>query len=153
MWWAACVFRGMARALVLLLLAVAAHGGDKIGRRDNGKRVGKQSVSVSGHAISHESSAAQPFVRSILIHGARYGQGYDPTRTNFEIAICDKLTPLVRFTASYAHFSQHIFTWVEIPLPKPVLVPRRFRVVGDFGAAATRGGYVGYARVPQSPSS
>ena len=143
----------MARALVLLLLAVAAHSGDKIERRDSGKRAGKQSVAVSGHAISYESSAKQPFVRSILIHGARYGQEYDPTATNFEIAICDKLTPLVRFSASYAHFSQHIFTWVEIRLPKPVLVPRRFRVVVDFRATATKGVYVGYAQVPKSHSS
>lgn len=144
----------MSAALALLVVASAATGGDRIERRDDGVRTGKQSIAVSGHAISHESAADRPFVRSVLIHGARYGEGYDPTRTSFEVAICDeRFVVLARTRASYAEFSQHLFTWVEVRLPKPVPVPRRFMVVVDFAATSTRGVYVGYADVRRSRSS
>lgn len=144
----------MRRASALLLLAALAHGGDRIEKRDHGKRTGKQSASVSGHAISCEASPDRPFVRSVLVHGALYGQGYDPARTSFEVAICDeKFAVLARVAPSYALFSQHIFTWVEIPLPEPVRVPRAFRVVVDFHATPTKGVYLGYGDVAKSHSS
>jgi hypothetical protein len=143
----------MGRAAVLLLLAAAAHGGDRIERWDDGKRAGKQSVAVSGHAITHEASAERPFVRSVLVHGARYGDGYDPARTAFEVAICDEgFEVLARVAASYGQFVHNVFTWVEVPLPQPVRVPPRYRVVVDFHATATRGVYVGYADVKKSHS-
>lgn len=144
----------MGRAGVLLLLAALARGGDGIERRDHGKRTGKQSVEVSGHAISYEASADRPFVRSVLIHGARYGEGYDAARTSFEVSVRDeKFAVLAKVTASYGLFSPGIFTWVEVPLPEPVRVPRAYRIVVDFAATGTKGVYVGYGDVANGHSS
>lgn len=144
----------MGRVAVLLLLVAAARGDDEIVRRDHGKRTGKQSVAASGHAIALETGADRPYVRSVLVHGARYGEGYDPTAEVFEVAVCDAdLSVLARFTVSYTEFSQHIFTWVEVPLPVPVRVPPAFRVVVDFHPTATKGVYVGYADVGRGHSS
>lgn len=150
----ASVPKGMRRLGALLLLAAMAQGVDRIEKRDDGKRTGKQSVAVSGHAISYDAPADRPFVRSVLVHGARYGEGYDPTRTSFEVALCDeKFTVLAKVAASYCQFSPYIFTWAEVPLPEPVRVPRTFKVVVDFGATSTKGVYVGYADVAKSHSS
>jgi hypothetical protein len=145
---------GAWRRLAITFLCSVATGEDRIERREGGERAGKQSVAVSGHAISFEAVAERPFVRSVLIHGARYGEGYDPTSTAFEVAICDeKLEILSKAEASYALFGEHIFTWVEVPLPEPVRVPAGFKVAVDFRATAKKGVYVGYAEVATSHSS
>ncbi len=143
------------RAAALLVLAASVYGGgDRVVRRDHGERTGKQSVAVSGHAITHESSSERPFVRSVLIYGARYGEGNDPSRKGFHVAICDdKFRILARFSGDYGAFIQGVFTWAEIPLPKPVRVPPRFTVVVDFTPTATKGVYVGYGNVAESHSS
>jgi hypothetical protein len=144
----------MGRAVVLLVLAAAAPGGDRVERRERGERTGKQSVAVSGHMIALDAPADRPFVRSVLVHGARYGEGYDPARTSFEVAVLDeKRNVLAKTTASYSLFAFQIFTWVEVPLPEPVRVPRSFHVVVDFRASATKGVYLGYADVATSHSS
>lgn len=144
----------MGRAVALLLLAALARGEDRIERRDCGKRAGKQSVSVSGHAIAYDAIADRPFVRSVLVHGARYGEGYDAARTTLEVSIRDeKFNVLAKVAASYGDFAPGVFTWVEMPLPEPVRVPRSYRVVVDFHATDTRGVYVGYGDAPKSRSS
>lgn len=149
------VLKGMRRwAALLLLLGAAARAGDRIEKRDHGKRTGKQSAAVSGHAISFEAPADLPFVRSVLVHGARYGDGYDPARTDFDVRVCDdKFAVLAKVAASYGEFGFQTFGWVEVPLPEPVRVPHTFRVVVDFAATETKGVYVGYGDVSKSHSS
>jgi hypothetical protein len=145
---------GMGRAVVLLALAAVVAAGDRIERRERGERSGKQSVAVAGHMVAFETAADRPFLRSVLVHGARYGEGYDPARTSFEVAVLDeKRNVLAKTTASYSLFAFQIFTWVEVPLPEPVRVPRSFHVVVDFRASATKGVYLGYADVARSHSS
>jgi C-terminal processing protease CtpA/Prc len=140
-------------ALALLVVAAAAAGGEKELSHDDGKLAGKKSTAGTGHVIAFEAPKGTWWVRSILVHGARYGGGYDAATTMLTVTICDSdLKPLGATTAKYELFSPGKFEWVEIPLEEPVEAPAKLKVVVEFRPTATQGVYVGFSETKQPHS-
>ncbi len=142
----------MLRTLVVLLSAsaVASAGApDRILKRDNGKLVGKQSMAASGHALGFFVPPGKWFVRSVLIHGSRYGGKKHP----FPVFVCTpKLRTLTNGQGTCGSFREGLFTWVEVPV-KPVPVRGKFKVIVDFRPTRDHGVYVAYCNASKSHSS
>ncbi|MHC4224143.1 MAG: S41 family peptidase, partial [Planctomycetota bacterium] len=106
------------------------------------------------HVIEFTAPRGTRWIKSVRIHGNRYGGGYDPTATYFEIAICDSdLDPITRTRAEYALFPYARFSWVEIPLSEPVKAPKRFKVVVEFKPTRQKGVFVGWSEGKRSHSA
>ena len=123
---------------------------DRMLRHDTGKVRGKQSMTASGHAVSFRVPRGEWYVRSVLVHGSRYGKADQHT---FTVAVCDtELRSLTDGSGSFGAFREGLFTWVEVPV-KPVRVRRSVKVVADFRPTRTHGVYVAYCDVARSHSS
>ena len=72
---------GFTLVLVLLLAAPAALGAEEELKRDDGNREGKQSSAGTGHVVSFEAPKGKWYVRTVRVHGQRYGGGYDAKTT------------------------------------------------------------------------
>jgi len=143
------------RRLVALLLPVAlAAAGEKELSRDNGEQASKRSSAGTGHVISFDAPRGKWWVRSVVIHGARYGGGYDPSTTSFTVTVCDAdLKPLGSTTATYDLFAPGRFEWVEVPLEEPMEAPAGFKVVVEFRPTGTKGIFVACADTKASHSA
>jgi len=123
-------------------------------KHDSGERDGRNSNAGSGHLIEFDAPRGTHWIKSVKIHGARYGGGYDPTATLFEVSICDhNLEPITQTRAKYELFPPGRFDWVEIPLSEPVRAPKRFKVVAVFEPTQNRGVFVGWSEVKRSHSA
>ena len=77
------------RVVVLLLLAGSLLAAEKELKHDSGDRDGRKSRAGTGHVITFRAPRGNWWIRSISVHGARYGGGYDPARTPLSVTICD----------------------------------------------------------------
>lgn len=140
--------------LVLLLLSPPALAADKELAHDDGERADRQSAAGTGHVICYEAPKGDWWIKSVRVHGARYGGGYDPATTMCRVALCDEdLVPLLVFDAPYAKFAAGRFGWVDLAFPRVTVVPRTFKIAVSFDPSATRGVFVGWAKTEESHSS
>jgi len=136
----------MRRPWALLLLVALAAAGEKELKRDDGDQKGKWSRAGTGHVVTFDVPRGTWWVRSVLVHGQRYGGGYDPSETTFTVTICDRDGKTVgATTAKYELFPPGRFEWVEVPLDEPVEAPSAaLKVIVEFRPTATQGVYVGH---------
>jgi hypothetical protein len=105
---------------------------------------GKRSIAGGGHARLFEAPLeGQWYIRSVSIHGARYGPVAAPP-DQFDIALCDAdMRPIALWKHPYKSFDRGQAKWVRFDLP-PTLVPPKFNICAVFRPTAQNGVFVDY---------
>ena len=96
--------------------------------------------------IHFEAPEEMKTLRSVKIHGARYGYPQAP-KEDFEVAILsdDMTETLHSELVPYSIFKRTKKSrWTPIAFKEPVVVPESFWIVLDFNAERTKGVYVSY---------
>jgi RNA polymerase sigma-70 factor (ECF subfamily) len=146
--WEGCIMKGakFANRALVVVAALAFMAADKDARRlsyNDGTADSKKSVAGRAEVITFTLPEEGAKVAGIRIHGSRYGTP-QPPKENFMIYFLtpDMSETVATKTAPYSRFKRGAEEWVEIKFPKPVEVPKEFRVALDFRAAQTKGVYV-----------
>ena len=112
----------------------------------DGKPNGKKSIAGAGEMIRFKRAEDTPMLRSVKVHGTRYGHPWAPDE-DFEVAILseDMTETLHSELIPYKVFKRTTKSrWTTLKFDEPVEVPETFWVVLDFNAEATKGVYVSY---------
>ncbi|QDT70835.1 ECF RNA polymerase sigma factor SigW [Planctomycetes bacterium MalM25] len=118
------------------------------GRVDHtdGRADGKKSLGGSGHLIKFELPEGAVGVKSVRIHGSRYGTKTAP-REDFEISFLseDRSEILDIRRGAYGLFRRGAEKWTNVRFKDPVLdLPETFWVAIDFNPGRTKGVYLSY---------
>ncbi len=141
---------------ILLVVSVTLQGSaaERVLQHDTGKQDTKRSQHGSGHVIAFEAPRGSWWIKSVEIHGQRYGNQYDPKDTYFTVHVCNsKLEELTATEAPYDLFRYARFHWVEVPLDEAVKATADFKIAVDFEPTGTKGVFVGASTVKESHSS
>ena len=142
----------MSKWVYVLLLACVASARDMELKHDDGKQAGKRSSAGTGHVVTFLAPRGKWWIKSVAVHGARYGGGYDPAGTMLTITVGDKdLKKLSVKESPYAPFKPGRFEWVELPVT-PVQVPKEFTVCVEFNPTRTKGVFVAWCKTKKSHS-
>ena len=119
--------------MALFLIAATAASAEKELKHDDGKQAGRKSAAGTGHAITFKAPRGKWWVRAVAVYGARYGGGYDPKMTPFDVTVCDAdMRALTGTEAMYSEFRSGAFSWVDVELTEPIQVTAPFHVVVAF---------------------
>lgn len=105
---------------------------------------GKRSIAGGGHARKFETPAeGEWYLRSVSIHGARYGTPAPPP-DKFDIALCDiDMHPIALWHFPYSSFERGNSKWVSFEIP-PTLLPSKFYICAVFHPTARSGVFVDF---------
>ena len=111
----------------------------------DGKPDGRKSLGGSGEVIRFALPTGTERVRTIKIHGSRYGYPRPPKEDFHIIFLNEDMTEVLhKEAAPYSLFRRGPSKWVTVRLKEPRKVTKRFWVVLDFHAERTKGVYVSY---------
>jgi hypothetical protein len=131
---------------LVVCAAVAALGADKKDSTlsyNDGTADNKRSIAGRAEVISFTLPDDSAKIAGVRIHGSRYGTPQAPKESVMIYFLNDDMSETVATkTVPYSRFKRGEPEWVEIKFPKPIEVPKDFRVAFDFRAAQTKGVYV-----------
>ena len=122
-------------------------------KEDDDAADGKRSIAGGGHARLFEAPGEGAwYLRSVSIHGARYGAPAPPADL-FDIALCDaERHPIEVWKQPYKAFERGQAKWVKFEIGGPTLVPGKFNVCAVFRPTARNGVFVDYDSSTQGHS-
>ena len=110
---------------------------------DDGTADGKKSIAGGGHARKFAAPGEEWYLRSVSVHGARYGPPKAPD-TQFDVVLCDaEMKPVATWKKPYAAFARGKADWVRLDV-SPTRVPRDFTVCVVFRPTAGSGIFMDY---------
>lgn len=112
----------------------------------DGRADGKKSLGGSGHLIRYELPEGAVGVKSLRIHGSRYGTKTAP-REDFDISFLseDRSEILDLRRGAYGLFRRGEEKWTNVRFKDPVVdLPKTFWVAIDFNPGRTKGVYLSY---------
>ncbi len=108
---------------------------------DDGAVAGRNSIAGSGHGVRFKVSGDSWNLRSVRIHGSRYGYPRPPIE-DFHVWLCDKDFKIIAdFPFPYSKFVRGKSEWVTLKVP-PTEVPQDFIICVGFDPTRTKGVYV-----------
>jgi hypothetical protein len=113
---------------------------------------GKRSIAGGGHARQFEAPAeGEWYLRSVSIHGARYGPAAPPA-DQFDVALCDaEMRPIAVWRHPYGAFERGQAKWFKVATPATRL-PGTFYVCAVFRPTARSGVFVDFDSSTQGHS-
>jgi hypothetical protein len=121
-------------------------------KEDDDAPDGKRSIAGGGHGRLFQAPVeGQWYLRSVSIHGARYGPAAAPA-DQFDIVLCDAdMRPIAVWKQPYKAFERGQTKWVRFEIP-PTLVPAKFNLCAVFRPTASNGVFVDYDSSTQGNS-
>lgn len=134
------------RILLILSLCVLSHSAvakTTLLKLDDGSQESKRSITGAGHAVRFECPDDEKwFIRSVAIHGSRYGTPAPPDEDFQVIIASDDLSRRQEIKKPYSLFKRGREEWVRFGV-EPIEVQGAFHVAAFFNPTRTKGVYVG----------
>ena len=112
---------------------------------DDGRPDGRKSIAGTGEMIQFTLPDESQKLRSLRVHGARYGTPQAPDEDIEVTIVSEDGTDVVHTEfVPYATFRRGESRWTTIRFEENIEVPETFWVITEFNAERTKGVYVSY---------